>query len=417
MPNIVLIGEDSHEARELSSQIRQFGYVVFQCGDTDEALSRASEEKPAALVIGVESGEKGVRRIETIEARKALDPGMPPIILLASDPEMSTRLAAVKAGATALLARPISLLDLVDTLDPLVVGQENEPFRVLIVDDDPQICKFYEAILNEAGMETRVCNNPLEAFDILSEFRAELIIMDLYMPQCRGKDLAGVIRQEPTYDSVPIVFLSAEDDLIKQLDVMTIGGDDFLTKPIRPEHLVLAVYTRARRFRSLRSLMLRDSLTGLLNHTTTLEQVESEIARMKREEKPLALAMLDLDHFKRINDTYGHVTGDRVLKTFSSMLRQRLRSSDIIGRTGGEEFTVALPGATQDQAFAIMDDLRDAFAHVRQEHDGVEFNATFSCGISTFPKHESIATLMETADRALYKAKRTGRNRIVIAED
>ena len=240
--------------------------------------------------------------------------------------------------------------------------------------------------------------------------------MDLYMPQCRGKDLAGVIRQEPAYDSVPIVFLSAEDDLIKQLDVMTIGGDDFLTKPIRPEHLVLAVYTRARRFRSLRSLMLRDSLTGLLNHTTTREHVEAELARMKREEKPLALAMLDLDHFKRINDTYGHVTGDRVLKTFSSMLRQRLRGSDIIGRTGGEEFSVALPGATQEQAFSIMDDVREAFACVRQEHDGVEFNVTFSCGIAMFPEHDTITDLAEAADKALYKAKNKGRNRIVIAE-
>lgn len=417
MPNILLIGEDSREAHELSSQIRQFGYVVSQCDNTDEALLRATEEQPAALLVGIEPGEKGVRRIETVEAQMATDPGMPPVIFLASKPEMSTRLAAVRAGATALLARPISLLDLVDTLDPLVAGQESEPFRVLIVDDDPQICKFYEVILNEAGMETRVCNNPLEAFDILSEFRAELIIMDLYMPQCRGKDLAGVIRQEPAYDSVPIVFLSAEDDLIKQLDVMTIGGDDFLTKPIRPEHLVLAVYTRARRFRSLRSLMLRDSLTGLLNHTTTREHVEAELARMKREEKLLALAMLDLDHFKRINDTYGHVTGDRVLKTFSSMLRQRLRGSDIIGRTGGEEFTVALPGATQEQAFAIMDDLRQAFAQVRQEYDGVDFSVTFSCGIAMFPQHESIAALTEAADRALYKAKSKGRNRIVIYEE
>ena len=416
MPNILLIGEDGREAQELSSQIRQFGYVVSQCGSTEEALTRAAEEQPAALLVGVEPGDNGVRKIESIEARKATDPSMPPVIFLASDPEMATRLAAVRAGATALLARPISLLDLVDTLDPLVAGQESEPFRVLIVDDDPQICKFYEAILNEAGMETRVCNNPLDAFDILSEFRAELIIMDLYIPQCRGKDLAGAIRQEPAYDSVPIVFLSAEDDLIKQLDVMTIGGDDFLTKPIRPEHLVLAVYTRARRFRSLRSLMLRDSLTGLLNHTSTREHIEGELTRMKREEKPLALAMLDLDHFKKINDTYGHVTGDRVLKTFSSMLRQRLRGSDIIGRTGGEEFTVALPGATQEQAFAIMDDLRDAFGRISQKQDGVAFNVTFSCGIAMYPKNETIADLTEAADKALYEAKSKGRNRVVISK-
>ncbi len=122
---------------------------------------------------------------------------------------MPTRLAAVRAGAAALLMRPVSMLDLVDTLDPLSEEKVNDPFRVLIIDDDPRICKYYQMILSEAGMQTMVCNKPLEAFQVLSEFRPELIIMDLYMPECRGKELAAVIRQEPAFeldsDRFPVV--------------------------------------------------------------------------------------------------------------------------------------------------------------------------------------------------------------------
>ena len=152
------------------------------------------------------------------------------------------------------------------------------------------------------------------------------------MPNCHGKELAAAIRQENAYLPIPIVFLSAEDDTSKQLDVMTIGGDDFLVKPIHPEHLVAAVVTRAKRFRALRGLMVRDSLTGLLNHTTTNEQTKIELARARRIKNSLSFALLDIDHFERVNDQYGHPAGDRVIKSLSNLLKKRLRATDVIGR-------------------------------------------------------------------------------------
>ena len=282
MRNILLIESNAEEAESLTSQLRQFGYCVTHCATAEASIAAVSTVNPVALLVGLSAGDTAIGEIEEIGATAKQHDTYPPVIFLSPDAQITTRLAAVRAGATALLLKPASMLDLVDTLDPLTDETADEPFRVLIVDDDPRICKYYQMILSEAGMLSKVCNKPLEAFEVLSEFRPELIIMDLYMPECRGKELAAVIRQEPAFDSIPIVFLSAEDDLLKQLDVMTIGGDDFLTKPIRPEHLVMAVYTRARRFRSLRSLMLRDSLTGLLNHTTTKEHVDIELARMRR---------------------------------------------------------------------------------------------------------------------------------------
>lgn len=417
MRNIVLIDRDEGEAELLSTQLRQFGYSVTRFDGAPQQGDIPELADSVALLVGLPSGTDTAKEIEEVVKYCDTLGEYPPIILLSPDSKMPTRLAAVRAGAAALLMRPVSMLDLVDTLDPLSEETVNDPFRVLIIDDDPRICKYYQMILSEAGMQTMVCNKPLEAFQVLSEFRPELIIMDLYMPECRGKELAAVIRQEPAFDSIPIVFLSSEDDLLKQLDVMTIGGDDFLTKPIRPEHLVMAVYTRAQRFRSLRSLMLRDSLTGLLNHTATKEHIAVEIARMRREGKPLALGVIDLDHFKKVNDTYGHAAGDRVLKTLSSLLRQRLRTSDVIGRTGGEEFAVALAGVDGDAAVNIMDDIRIAFSKISHQHEKGEFTATLSCGIAIFPHYSDLSALADAADRALYQAKGAGRNKVVLADN
>lgn len=416
MRELLFIEDDNDDAELLTTQLRQFGYTVQRQSDIAKIGDAVEQTHPMAVLVGLPPGDAATEKIDALTVVNPEPADLPPMIFLSPDPQMRTRLAAVRAGAHALLLQPVSMLDLVDTLDPLSVDHVEEPFRVLIVDDDPRICKYYQMILAEAGMETKVCNKPLDSFAILSDFRPELIIMDLYMPECRGKELAAVIRQEPAYDSIPIVFLSAEDDLLKQLDVMTIGGDDFLTKPIRPEHLVMAVYTRARRFRSLRSLMLRDSLTGLLNHTTTMGHLNIEIARMRRDGQPLAFAVIDLDHFKQVNDSYGHPAGDRVIKTLSSLLRQRLRSTDVIGRTGGEEFAVALAGADAGQAVTIMNDVRQSFATIRQHHDGGEFAVTLSCGVAVFPQFKDVTELADAADRALYTAKESGRNKVVLAK-
>jgi diguanylate cyclase (GGDEF)-like protein len=162
--------------------------------------------------------------------------------------------------------------------------------------------------------------------------------------------------------------------------------------------------------------MLRDSLTGLFNHTTIRERLSQEVARSVRQNQPLALAMLDLDHFKVVNDTYGHATGDRVIKSLSHMLSRRLRHADIVGRYGGEEFIAILPNSNGQVAMQVMDELRLSFSQIRYISDNHEFNVTISCGIATFPEHQTPASLSEAADQAMYIAKRSGRNRVVLAD-
>jgi len=290
------------------------------------------------------------------------------------------------------------------------------PYHILIVDDDPLLGKIYALNLEADGMITRVVSEPEHVLEILADFETDLVLMDLYMPQCSGPELARVLRQIPGYLGLPIVYVSSETDSKRQFKALEVGADGFLTKPIAPARLVTEVRLCAERMRTLRSLMIRDSLTGLFNHNTLLQLLRVTLANCQRSGQRLCLAMRDLDHFKAVNDTHGHPTGDQVLMALGRTLRLRLRESDIVGRYGGEEFAVIMTGLDADQAKAVMDSVRENFAAVTFIANDTEFNCTFSGGLAAFPEYKDPSTLIEAADAPLYRAKRAGRNRILIAQ-
>ena len=162
--------------------------------------------------------------------------------------------------------------------------------------------------------------------------------------------------------------------------------------------------------------MIRDSLTGLLNHTKTKEQLSIEIERMRRLGHEVSLAMIDIDYFKKVNDTYGHATGDRVLRSLSRLLSQRMRQTDVVGRYGGEEFAVIMVGASAENARRAIDKVRESWAQLPHFSNGREFYSTFSAGVASAPPHKNAASLSEAADAALYEAKDAGRDRVVLGE-
>jgi len=161
--------------------------------------------------------------------------------------------------------------------------------------------------------------------------------------------------------------------------------------------------------------MIRDSLTGLLNHTAIKDQLDGEVARAKRQNKPLSFAMIDIDNFKRVNDNYGHPAGDRVIKSLARLLKQRLSANDLVGRYGGEEFAVILVDTEGAAALKVLDTIRNDFSQLRLVADEKEFSASFSCGIAEVTKFPDANGLCDAADKALYKAKHAGRNRVMLS--
>ena len=410
-PLVVLLDAVGDDAEFLAQELGHFGYRTLAVSSMDELRAAMADRAPAAVVMEIHDGEAvpidDVSRTLSVKGRKAL-----PLLFLSERGDMETRLAAVRTGADAFLSMPVNPTELVDALDALVAPEGGEPFRVLVIDDDISMAKFAEAVLQGAGAIAESTTDPMAVLDKLGTFAPELILLDLYMPGCEGWELAAVIRQQEAFAGVPIVFLSGEEDMDKQQGAMSRGGDDFLTKPIKPDHLIAAVRSRARRFRMLRALMVRDGLTGLYNHTTTVQLLQKEMDHARRDGKPLALAMLDIDHFKSVNDTHGHGVGDVVIKSLARLLKQRMRSADIVGRMGGEEFAVVLPDATVDQARDVMEGVRESFARVRQPGSDGPFAATLSCGVAEAAQ-DSAADALEAADKALYAAKNGGRNRVV----
>lgn len=397
----------------LLAQLGNFGFDPTVVRGDDDLLEALQSLRPAAVIIDIDS-DQDQRAMEIGRGLQDWDGLVPPIVFLGSRTDIRSRLEAVRSGGEAYLLKPPSLPQLVEVLDRLTESERVEPYRILIVEDSGVLGAFYSVTLETAGMRTRVIDDPLQLLDAMSDFNPELVLMDMYLPGYTGAELAALIRQEASYVSVPIVYLSSETDLQKQLQAMSRGGDDFLTKPITPEHLTAAVQARADRYRAMGRLMVRDSLTGLLNHSRTKEQLAVEFKRAERQHSPLAFAMIDIDHFKSVNDTYGHPVGDRVIQSLARLLRQRLRTTDVVGRYGGEEFAVVLENANPEDALRIMDDLRERFAAVRHWANGTEFYVTISCGVACYPHYKDVGALSEAADRALYRAKNSGRNQVQV---
>jgi diguanylate cyclase (GGDEF)-like protein len=411
--SVFLCEEEPLLCQALADQLACFGFEVTAFIDLEAFQGAALECRPDAIVMDLWPSGRPLGGAEVAAALRAKH-GVP-LVILTSRGDLSCRLAAVRAGACAYFMKPVNVTILASTLDALTQQEETDPCRILIVDDDAHLAELHAATLQGVGMETRILTDPLEALPELFDFRPDLILMDMHMPGCSGVDLAKVIRQIDSFLSIPIVFLSSETDLDMQFDARRMGGDEFLAKPIKPDHLIAAVAVRAERMKLLRSQVVRDGMTGLFNHTAAKAHLEDVMARAERSGREFCFAMIDLDKFKSVNDTYGHPVGDRVLVVLANLLRQRLRKTDIVGRYGGEEFAVILPDCPLPEAIACLDQLRESFGGIRFVSGEREFTSSFSCGVASSTHFPDARQLGQAADEALYAAKRGGRNRVAMA--
>ncbi len=411
---VYLVEDDQALATEMRAQLFGFGYKVRIFTEAEGVAEAITVRRPDALVVDIILGEGYGAGFDLMrELQRSLDLLDLPILVVTARGDVEARLEAARCGAVAFFAKPLDLLALIDRLNRLTPVHSTEPFRILIVDDDRTLAEHYAVVLRHGGMQVSVLTQPLEIIDRLKTELPDLVLMDINMPDCSGPELVKVIRQFDRFVSLPIAYLSTETDLERQLSALRSGGDDFLTKPISDRHLVAAVAIRAERSRVLRSLMNRDSLTGLLTHVALKEHLEAELARAKRTESPLSFAMLDLDQFKQVNDRHGHLLGDRVLKSLADLLRQRVRSSDAVGRYGGEEFGIVLPDCGIEGAMPLIETLRESFAGIRFHGGDGELRVELSAGVAAATPESSVDDLIEQADRALYDAKSQGGNRVV----
>ncbi|MEO5573951.1 MAG: response regulator, partial [Gammaproteobacteria bacterium] len=302
---VFLAGSDAGLTDELTLQLGYFGYTVQNFKHLVQLEEAVHTTAPAAIIMDTKFVEGQFNGAGTIAKIQRDCSALLPIVFISNQTDVDTRLRAVHAGGHAYFTMPVDIGKLVAKLDSLIADQTHTPYRVLIVEDEPNLAKHYALTLEQAGMQTRIAEWVTELMQGLVEFSPDLVLMDLYLPGYNGIDLAGMIRQQEAYVGMPIVFLSSEADLNKQMEAMNIGADDFLTKPIDSRHLVSLVQARVHRARTMRCFMVNDSLTGLLNHAAIKEQLDIEVARVKRNKTPVSVALVDIDNFKTVNDSYG----------------------------------------------------------------------------------------------------------------
>ncbi len=421
---VYICEDDPFQCANLADQIRCFGFKVSAFSDLEEFKSAVYKNPPDVIVMDMMHNNLQTGGADAIMEIMKNHNSLVPVVFVSAQTDLLSRLAAVRAGSSAYFVKPANPSALCATLHLLTTTEESEPSRIMIVEDDTYLSEMYATILKDAGMETTILNDPLKAMPVLTEFRPDLILMDMHMPGCNGMELAKSIRQMEEFISIPIVFLSSETDIDLHFDARRMGGDEFLLKPIKPQHLISAVSVRAERMKLIRSFMIKDSMTGLYNHSAIKEYLAMYIERSIRNGTEISFAMIDIDRFKTVNDTYGHPVGDQVLVSLASLLKQRLRKSDVIGRYGGEEFAVILPDCSIDEAVVILDQLRKNFAAICFRAGGATFSSSFSCGVATLSKedrcinilcNDRMESICTAADEALYSAKHCGRNRVMVA--
>lgn len=281
-------------------------------------------------------------------------------------------------------------------------------YRVLLVEDSKTDAYLARKYMLTVGVEVLHINSAVGVLDAIEAFQPDLIISDLHMPECEGDQMARIIRQDRDA-TMPIIFLSAEGDNKKQLLALAAGADGFIRKPLDMEPFIKVLKSTIRRSVALENRMRRDPLTNLLNRA----QFDTNMRRMAERGEPCALAIVDIDHFKQVNDTHGHPVGDQVICRLAKILEDGVRSTDFVGRMGGEEFALLMPACDVENALTVLNRLRVQFSQcVFREENGVEFSCALSGGLVEL--QADFAGSYKDADTALYESKKKGRNRVTV---
>lgn len=300
--------------------------------------------------------------------------------------------------------------------------------RILIAEDDKISRRVLEASLSEWGYDVTAVADGNEALALLrGENAPRLVVLDWMMPGLEGVEVCAKIRERSQQPYVYVLLLSARNEKQDMLAGLKAGADDYLTKPFDTQELRARIFAGERILRlqdeligtqeALQFQATHDALTGLLNRGAILRDVMRELTRARREHISAGVILVDIDHFKAVNDEYGHLTGDAILQGVALRMSGLLRAYDSIGRYGGEEFLVLAPSSDAEGAMQFAERLRAGVESTTYETDAGSLQLTLSLGVAVSNPEDAPNTqaLLKTADAALYRAKETGRNRIVLA--
>lgn len=414
---LLVVDDDPDFLHFVRNVARKNLFSVIVTPSPAEAIQRARETHLSGAVLDVLLADQTsfslAREIRSTDANADI-----PIAFVSADHRLETRVAAVEAGGMRFLEKPISEEAFAALAQQLATLSRAKRGKVLIVDDDVDVSEHYAIHLREAEIAVETIDDVDQVTAKLDEFSPDVLLLDVNLPGVSGLDVCRAIKASERYGLLPILIVTAQSDDRTRVSAFRAGASDVIVKPVLPEELLARVGVQIERELLQRERADKDALSGLLSRRALIQAFQKSLATATREGKPLALVLLDIDHFKQVNDTYGHLVGDGVISRLGRLLRQRFRISDIRGRWGGEEFMVIFPGENGEFAKLAADLLLGEFSKFRfKSDDGEPFGVTATAGVAAFPEDgRSISTLVRCADERLYEGKHLGRNRVVAAD-
>ncbi|MBD2189171.1 response regulator [Pseudanabaena mucicola] len=418
LPLLLIVDDNVLLTQKILLEAETLGMRVQTALDLTTAREKIEREVPDVILLDIalpNSSQEGLMFLDELAQRET----QIPTVMMTAASGLNDRIMVARKGICSFIEKPASTEEILNTVSQVLYQHGSDRSKVMIVDDDPTLLKTLRRSLESREIEVITLQNPKQFWQVLESTTPDLLILDLIMPDYSGVDLCQAVRTSSLWHDLPIVFLSAHSDreTIRQLFVA--GADDYLSKPVAESDLYTRIVSRLDRSRLSRQTADFDGLTGVYTHRRGI-QVLTQLLRMAaRNQQTLSLAILDLDLFKQVNDRYGHIMGDAVLKQFGNLLRQNFRNEDVTMRWGGEEFVVGLYGANLQQSIERLNILlatwrKERFTTVR----GESFGITFSAGVVEYPhKGTTLEVLYRNMDAALYQAKAAGRDQIVAASD
>ncbi|MDB4873623.1 MAG: Two component response regulator receiver modulated diguanylate cyclase [Gemmatimonadetes bacterium] len=406
---LLVVGDDAAFHERLASEARSLGINVLGASRAAEARELLAEHVDAVLLDLTLEGT-GIPFLEEVyNAHPAL-----PVIVVSDGEHFLDRVEAARLGGRGFLQKPVRPSQVIDLLRDSLFVVRSESSTIVAVDDDPALLAVIEGLLLPLRARVITVTDPLRVLSVLAESSPDLVILDVDMPSLNGIELCRVLRNDPRWAAVPVMFLSAQTERAEVTKMFEAGADDYVAKPVVGAEIVSRVRNRLERTRMLRLAADVDSLTGVGTRRRGIEVLERFIRLAQRQLLPISVAVIDLDHFKDVNDRFGHLTGDMVLRRVAAVLSNCFRGEDVVARWGGEEFLIgmySMPGEAAARRLTLaLEKLR------AEKFDTVDsdLSVTFSAGVAEFPMDGTDWTsLYRVADEALGRAKAGGRNRVV----
>ncbi|EGW53627.1 response regulator [Candidatus Endoriftia persephone] len=392
--------------------------IVLTYSRADDLLAEMEKRVPQLLLIDTVHLPALKSITDAFEQLKKQQKPVPKLLFLSRAKELELRLQAMRAGAEGYFVPPYDISELADRIHTMTEPDEGPSYRVLIVEDDPAQADFASAVLRKSGIDSLIVTEPLKILEALDQYRPDLILMDLYMPDADGIELTSIIREQPQFIGTPIVFLSGEQNTEKQLDALSVGGDDFIAKPIRPRFLITTVINRIQRSRMLQQTQKpvnsRDPLTGLSTRRHFYEHLDSLLLKSDPSSAGLGVIYLELDIRRRGGGSANGQDADDLLRQIGSMVSGSIEPQDIAARYDERTIVVLAQRPHINNLNALAEQIRKQIASHRFVIGGREHRIIPNVGLCQLD--DSLFTASEMLSRsanAASSARATGINQVV----